>query len=205
MGGLLPPFEGASFIVQIALMNARLRGKLALISVLATLSAFIVSLYMFWAGSANTSTFSYIGEANRIWFFFYSLLFTSAFCFNILLFTVNTHIKNKRTLLAIYLLLGLTFILSLLQSIIIDPAVREVHILLAALFTGLGSSAIITSIIVKLKLAKARHEYYYLFMLILTGGINFYAIHAYGWLIASYQWLYATTVLATSCALANHG
>lgn len=167
-----------------------------------TLTAFVLSLYIFQGDGANALTFSYIGEANRTWFFFYSLALVLAFSLNIIIFTINNPIKNRKVLFAIYALLGLAVIFSFLQSIIIDPVFHETHILLAATFTGFGCFALIIAIIAKLAYTKSRHGYYYFAMLSLTGGINFYAIHANGWLIASYQWLFATTVLLTSCALA---
>ena len=172
------------------------------VSVILTAAAFLLSLYLFWVGQANTDTFSYIGEQNRVWFFFYSLIFILAFSINIILFTIKNKNINRRLLISIYILLGLTNIFSLLQSIIIDHAFHEVHLLLAGTYTGFGCIALILAIIAELKFTKSKHGYYYLAMISITGGMNFYAIHAYGWLIASYQWLFAITILATSCALA---
>ena len=172
------------------------------VSVILTAAAFVLSLYLFKIGRANTDTFSFIGEENRVWFFFYSLIYILAFSFNIILFTIKNKNINRCLLISIYILLGLTNIFSLLQSIIIDHAFHEIHLFFAFTFTGFGCIALILAIIAELKFTKSKHGYYYLAMLVLTGGINFYAIHAYGWLIASYQWLFAITVLATSCALA---
>jgi hypothetical protein len=172
------------------------------VSVILTLTAFVLSLFIFRDNDANGSTFSYIGEANRVWFFFYSLIFISAFSLNIIIFTTTGSIKNRKIPVAIYILLGFANILSLLQSIIIDFAFHEAHILLSATFTGFGCLALIIAIIAKLAFTKSKHGYYYLAMLFLTGGMNFYAIRAYGWLIATYQWMFAITALATSLALA---
>jgi hypothetical protein len=183
-------------------MNTSFKNILICISIILTLTAFVLSLYIFKDQEANESTFSYIGEANRTWFFFYSLTLVSAFCLNIIIFTITNSIKNRAVLFTIYTLLCLTFIFSFLQSIIIDFSFHEMHIFFAFSFTGFACFALITAIIAKLVYTKSKHGYYYLAMLSMTGGINFYAIHAYGWLIATYQWLFATTMLFTSCALA---
>lgn len=172
------------------------------ISLTLTLITFLLSLYMFRAGRANALTFSYIGQANRIWFLVYSFTLALTFSLNIVIFTITNPIKNKTILRLIYVLLGLTIIFSLLQAIIIQPSFHEVHIFLAGAFTSFACFALITAIIAKLIFTKSKHGYYYLAMISITGGINFYAIYAYGWLIAAYQWLFATTMLATSCTLA---
>ena len=172
-------------------------------SALLTLTAFALSLYIFKAGQANAMTFSYMGEANRTWFFLYSLAYILAFCLNIIIFTIKSRITSRRLLALMYILLGLTFVFSLLQSVIIAPDFHALHIFLAGTFTAFGCLALITAIAAVLLYNKCKQGYYYMAMIVLTGGMNFYAISAYGWLIASYQWIFAVTVLATSSALAH--
>lgn len=177
-------------------------GFLIRVSFVLTLTAFLLSLYIFKAGRPNAETFSYIGEANRVWYFFYSLTLVLAFSLNLVIYTIRNSIKNKCVLFSLYTLLALAIIFSFLQSIIIDPVFHEIHILLAGIFTGFSCLALITAIVTKLVFTKSKIVYYYLFMIVLIGGINFYAIHAYGWLIATYQWLFASVMLASSSALA---
>jgi hypothetical protein len=172
------------------------------LSIILTLSAFVLSLFVFLREDSNASTLSYIGEANRTWFFFFSLILVLAFCLNIILFTKTNGIKNRKLRFTIYTLLCIAFILSFLQSIIIDFTFHEMHLLFASTYTAFASFAIIAAIIAKLKYSGNKHGFYYLAMLLLTGGINFYAIRVYGWLIASYQWLFISAMLISSFAMA---